>query len=92
MKRIFFQTNFTKTGKKFDYFIEFNDMDIERVKKEEITVDSITDFIFGILCSEKQKSKVINFVLKEKMEFGNFKVFINECYNVDISSLFFRQI
>ena len=48
--------------------------------------------IFGILCSEKQKSKAINFVLKEKMEFGDFKVFIDECFNVDISSLIFRQI
>lgn len=92
MKRIFFRTVYTKAGKKFDYFIEFGDRDIEKVISGEITVDSINDFTFGILCVEKNKSNSINLIQKEKKGFGSFRVFIEDCLETDILSVISRQI
>ena len=62
------------------------------VTKKEISVDSITDFIFGIICSEKEKSSTLNFVLKEKTGFENFRVFVEECHDINLSSLISRQL
>ena len=92
MKRIFFRTDYTKSGKKFEYFIEFEDNDIERVKRKEFTIDEIADFTFGIACCEEEKRTVVNFVLKEKMNFGNFRVFIEECYETNLLHIISRQM
>ena len=92
MKRFFFRTVYTKAGKKFDYFIEFGNRDIERVINGEITVDSINDFTFGIICIEKNESRSINLIQKEKKEFGSFRVFIEDCLEIDILPVISRQI
>ena len=92
MKRFFFKTDYIKAGKKFDYFIEFDNRDIEKVKKGEIKIDSITDFVFGILCVEKQESTALNFIPKDRKEFGSFRTFFEECFEVDILSVISRQI
>ena len=92
MKKIFFRTVYSKIGKKFDYFIEFEDEDVEKVKKGEITVDSITNFTFGILCTDKKGSSSISFTPKEIKEFGDCRVFFEECFEVNVSSVISRQI